>query len=87
MFFENQELLKVRESLQNAVGREPTESELAEATNMSVVDVKRHFAVGRAARNKLIKVSRELFSASQDRVLYVFLLCSVLMNFYELSMF
>lgn len=52
-----QELLKVRDSLQNATGGEPTESELAETTNMSVVDVKRHLAVGRAARNKLIRVS------------------------------
>lgn len=46
----------MREDLQKTLGREPTENELAEATNMSVVQVKRHLEVGQAARNKLIKV-------------------------------
>lgn len=49
------ELFQVKEDLHKSLGREPTESEVAEATNMSVVQVKRHLEVGRAARNKLIK--------------------------------
>lgn len=53
---EIQELFQVKEDLRKSLGREPTESEVAEATNMSVVQVKRHLEVGRAARNKLIKV-------------------------------
>ncbi|KAB2596784.1 RNA polymerase sigma factor sigE [Pyrus ussuriensis x Pyrus communis] len=48
-------LHEVREQLQKDLGTEPTNGELAEATNMSVVQVKKHFEVGRAARNKLIK--------------------------------
>lgn len=51
-----QGLLEVKEILQKDLGREPNKGELAEATNMSVVQVKRHLEVGRAARNKLIKV-------------------------------
>ncbi|KAM6586646.1 RNA polymerase sigma factor sigE, chloroplastic/mitochondrial [Cannabis sativa] len=49
------ELLKVQENLQTAMGREPTEGEIAEATNMSVVEVKKQLEIGWAARNKLIK--------------------------------
>ncbi|XP_062120235.1 RNA polymerase sigma factor sigE, chloroplastic/mitochondrial [Humulus lupulus] len=49
------ELLKVQENLQSSMGREPTEGEIAEATNMSVAEVKKKMEVGRAARNKLIK--------------------------------
>ncbi|KAF3432870.1 hypothetical protein FNV43_RR23972 [Rhamnella rubrinervis] len=49
------ELYQVNENLQNSLGRNPTEGELAEATNMSIVQVRRHFEVGQAARNKLIK--------------------------------
>lgn len=48
-------LLEVKENLQKDLGREPTNGELAEATNMSVVQVKKHLEVGRAARSKLIK--------------------------------
>ncbi|KAL6127213.1 hypothetical protein ACLB2K_075254 [Fragaria x ananassa] len=48
-------LLEVKEILQKDLGREPNKGELSEATNMSVVQVKRHLEVGRAARNKLIK--------------------------------
>lgn len=48
-------LHEAREQLQKDLGTEPTNGELAEATNMSVVQVKKHFEVGRAARNKLIK--------------------------------
>nr|XP_048325952.1 RNA polymerase sigma factor sigE, chloroplastic/mitochondrial [Ziziphus jujuba var. spinosa] len=48
-------LLQVNENLKQSLGRKPTEGELAEATNMSIAQVKRHLEVGRAARNKLIK--------------------------------
>ncbi|KAM4068816.1 hypothetical protein ACB094_12G041300 [Castanea mollissima] len=48
-------LLQVKDNLQKDLGREPTEGELAEATNMNVVQVRKHMEVGRAARNKLIK--------------------------------
>uniref|UniRef100_A0A5B7BES8 RNA polymerase sigma-70 region 2 domain-containing protein n=1 Tax=Davidia involucrata TaxID=16924 RepID=A0A5B7BES8_DAVIN len=48
-------LLQVKENLQQDLGREPTDGELAEATNMSVVQVRKHMEVGRSARNKLIK--------------------------------
>ncbi len=48
-------LLEVKENLQKDLGREPTDGELAEAVNMSAVQVRRHMEVGQAARNKLIK--------------------------------
>ncbi|KAA8540012.1 hypothetical protein F0562_026704 [Nyssa sinensis] len=48
-------LLQVKENLQQDLGREPTDGELAEATNMTVIQVRKHMEVGRAARNKLIK--------------------------------
>ncbi|KAK7282617.1 hypothetical protein RIF29_11534 [Crotalaria pallida] len=48
-------LLPVKEDLQKELGREPTDAELAEATNMSIVRVKKAIEIGRAARNKLIK--------------------------------
>ncbi|PQQ04190.1 RNA polymerase sigma factor sigE chloroplastic/mitochondrial [Prunus yedoensis var. nudiflora] len=48
-------LLEVKENLQKGLGREPTNGELAGATNMSVVQVKKHLEVGQAARSKLIK--------------------------------
>lgn len=60
--FEFQALLQVNENLKQSLGRKPTEGELAEATNMSIAQVKRHLEVGRAARNKLIKVNRTIFS-------------------------
>ncbi|KAA0050456.1 hypothetical protein IC582_013229 [Cucumis melo] len=48
-------LIEVQEELQKELGREPTEAELANATNMNVIQVRRQLEVGRAARNKLIK--------------------------------
>ncbi|KAI4337946.1 hypothetical protein L6164_016308 [Bauhinia variegata] len=48
-------LLRVKEDLQKELGREPTEGELADATSMSIVQVRRAIEIGRAARNKLIK--------------------------------
>ena len=50
-------LLEVKENLQQGLGPEPTEGELAEATSMTVVQVRKHLEVGQAARNKLIKVT------------------------------
>ncbi|KAH7557756.1 hypothetical protein JRO89_XS11G0214500 [Xanthoceras sorbifolium] len=48
-------LLQVKEHLQKDLGRDPTDSELAMAVKMSVVQVRKCLEVGRAARNKLIK--------------------------------
>ncbi|KAJ7965389.1 RNA polymerase sigma factor [Quillaja saponaria] len=48
-------VLQLKENLQGQLEREPSEGELADATNMSIVQVKRQLEVGRAARNKLIK--------------------------------
>ncbi|KAJ6418760.1 hypothetical protein OIU84_002022 [Salix udensis] len=48
-------LLQVKDNLQENLGREPTDSELAKTTNMDVLQVRKQIAVGRAARNKLIK--------------------------------
>lgn len=48
-------ILPVKETLENDLGREPTDGELAEATNMNLVQLRKHMEVGRAARNKLIK--------------------------------
>ncbi|KAB5524163.1 hypothetical protein DKX38_021912 [Salix brachista] len=47
--------LQVKEHLQENSGREPTEGELAEATKMDVLQMRKQIEVGRAARNKLIK--------------------------------
>lgn len=46
----------MKENLQNGLGREPSDVELAEATNLSAVQVRKHMEVGQAARFKLIKV-------------------------------
>jgi DNA-directed RNA polymerase specialized sigma subunit len=46
----------VKEHLQENLGGEPTDVELAKAINMDVLQVRKQIAVGRAARNKLIKV-------------------------------
>jgi hypothetical protein len=46
----------VKEHLQENLGGEPTDVELDKATNMDVLQVRKQIAVGRAARNKLIKV-------------------------------
>ncbi|KAJ6687578.1 RNA polymerase SIGMA FACTOR SIGE CHLOROPLASTIC/MITOCHONDRIAL [Salix koriyanagi] len=47
--------LQVKDQLHENSGREPTEGELAEATNMDVLQMRKQIEVGRAARNKLIK--------------------------------
>lgn len=51
-----QALLQVKEELQKELTREPTEDEIANATNMRISQVKKEIEAGRAARNKLIKV-------------------------------
>ncbi|KAL0304384.1 UNVERIFIED_CONTAM: RNA polymerase sigma factor sigE, chloroplastic/mitochondrial [Sesamum radiatum] len=49
------EIFHVKETLQADLGREPTDDELAEATNIDVVQLRKQLQIGRAARNKLIK--------------------------------
>ncbi|KAH9646603.1 RNA polymerase sigma factor sigE [Citrus sinensis] len=58
--------VQVKEQLQKDLGREPTDVELAEATNMSAAPVKKCLEVGRAARNKLIKVRGEIQRAKLE---------------------
>ncbi|CAI9092508.1 OLC1v1027763C1 [Oldenlandia corymbosa var. corymbosa] len=48
-------IAEVKEDLQNKLSREPTDAELAEATNKDVIQLRKDIEVGRAARNKLIK--------------------------------
>nr|DAD36314.1 TPA_asm: hypothetical protein HUJ06_006955 [Nelumbo nucifera] len=48
-------LFQMKENLHRDLGREPTDGELADSTNMSVFQVRRCIEVGRAARNRLIK--------------------------------
>ncbi|KAL6609462.1 hypothetical protein ACP70R_039431 [Stipagrostis hirtigluma subsp. patula] len=48
-------IFEVQESLRDELQRDPTDAELAEATNMTVLQLRRRLDVGRAARNKLIK--------------------------------
>lgn len=54
-------LIMVKENLREELDREPTDSELAEATDMTAVQVRKRLEVGRAARNKLIKVTTVLY--------------------------
>lgn len=46
----------MKEDLQKELAREPTEDDIADATHMRTAQVKKAIEVGRAARNKLIKV-------------------------------
>ncbi|XP_065868554.1 RNA polymerase sigma factor sigE, chloroplastic/mitochondrial isoform X2 [Euphorbia lathyris] len=48
-------LLEVKEHLHTNLGRQPTDSEIAEATKMNAEQVRKQLGVGKAARNKLIK--------------------------------
>lgn len=48
-------ILGVKEELQKVLEREPTDGELAEATNMNVSQLRKQIGIGQAARNKLIK--------------------------------
>ena len=56
-WYDFQAILKVQENLQNELEREPTDVEVAEAMNLPVQRLRRLREVGRAARNKLIKVT------------------------------
>ncbi|PIA34562.1 hypothetical protein AQUCO_03700091v1 [Aquilegia coerulea] len=47
-------LLQVKEDLRKDLGKEPTDGELAVATNTNVPQLRRQIEVGRAARSKLI---------------------------------
>lgn len=49
------EILEVKRNVKQDLGREPREDELTEATNMTVVQLRKKLVVGLAARNKLIK--------------------------------
>ncbi|KAL0403214.1 UNVERIFIED_CONTAM: RNA polymerase sigma factor sigE, chloroplastic/mitochondrial [Sesamum radiatum] len=49
-------ILQVKENIQNDLGREVTDDELAEATKTNAVQLRKQLEVGRAARNKLIKL-------------------------------
>lgn len=46
----------MKEGLHEDLGREPNDAELASAAKISVTQMRRDIEVGRAARNKLIKV-------------------------------
>lgn len=46
----------MKEGLHKDLGREPNDAELASAAKISVTQMRRDIEVGRAARNKLIKV-------------------------------
>ncbi|KAJ9539617.1 hypothetical protein OSB04_026123 [Centaurea solstitialis] len=48
-------ILAVKEELENVLDREPTDGEVADATNMNVSQLRKQIGVGQAARNKLIK--------------------------------
>lgn len=48
-------LHQVKENLQRELGRDPTDTKLAKAMNMTAAQVRRHMEVGHAARSKLIK--------------------------------
>ncbi|XP_039836927.1 RNA polymerase sigma factor sigE, chloroplastic/mitochondrial-like [Panicum virgatum] len=48
-------IFEVQESLREDLQRDPADAELAEATGMTVQQLRRRLDVGRAARNKLIK--------------------------------
>ncbi|WVZ99751.1 hypothetical protein U9M48_045007 [Paspalum notatum var. saurae] len=50
-----QAIFQVQQSLREELQRDPTDAELAEATGLTVHQLRRRLDVGRAARNKLIK--------------------------------
>ncbi|GKC67482.1 RNA polymerase sigma factor sigE, chloroplastic/mitochondrial [Tanacetum coccineum] len=49
-------ILAVKDDLQKVLEREPTDGELADATNMNVSQLRKQIGLGQAVRNKLIKV-------------------------------
>ncbi|CAH9059116.1 unnamed protein product [Cuscuta epithymum] len=48
-------ILQVKEKLQKVLGREPSNDEIAEATNVDTAQLRKTWEIGQAARNKLIK--------------------------------
>nr|QKY65022.1 plastidic RNA polymerase sigma-subunit 5 [Passiflora auriculata] len=60
-------LNRVKEQLQDYWGREATDGELAEATNMNMREVRNQMEAGRAARNKLIKHNLRLVLFSMNK--------------------
>jgi RNA polymerase sigma factor len=58
-----QAIFEVQESLREELQRDPTDAELAEATSMTVHQLRRRLDVGRAAGNKLIKVNLQTNAA------------------------
>ncbi|KAG6511194.1 RNA polymerase sigma factor sigE, chloroplastic/mitochondrial-like [Zingiber officinale] len=48
-------IMQVKEDMSKDLNKEPTDGELADAVNMSILQLRRHLEVGQAARNKLIK--------------------------------
>jgi len=61
-----QAIFEVQESLREELQRDPTDAELAEATGMTVHQLRRRLDVGRSARNKLIKVKKIFNQCSQS---------------------
>ncbi|XP_027771486.1 RNA polymerase sigma factor sigE, chloroplastic/mitochondrial isoform X3 [Solanum pennellii] len=59
-------ILQVKENLQNDLGREPTDGEVAEATNIDASELRKKLEAGRAARNKLIKIRVEIQKAKLE---------------------
>lgn len=57
LFAEIKVIIQVKENLRNDLGREPSGVEIAEATNVDIVQLRKILEAGRAARNKLIKVT------------------------------
>ena len=66
MFSFIQAIFEVQESLREELQRDPTDAELAEATGMTVHQLRRRLDVGRAARNKLIKVKKSSTNAASQ---------------------
>ena len=66
MFSFIQAIFEVQESLREELQRDPTDAELAETTGMTVHQLRRRLDVGRAARNKLIKVKKIFNQCSQS---------------------
>ncbi|CAN1267642.1 RNA polymerase sigma factor sigE, chloroplastic/mitochondrial [Linum perenne] len=48
-------VMQLKDELQEAMGKEPSDRQLAEAANSTVYEIRRQLQIGEAARNKLIK--------------------------------
>lgn len=67
-----QAILTVKEDLQNVLEREPTDSELADATNLNISQLRKQIGLGLAARNKLIKVRQVTFVKNRKSFFILF---------------